>query len=192
MRALPSPAEIDARLAALEADLAARARPVMLLRKGDVWHQRAADVALRVVTLGGARQYLTHYVTTLGHRIYVPDDWPTWPATRRLAILRHELVHVAQFERLGWPLMILLYGLLPLPIGLAWFRARLEMEAYAETLRATAELEGLAAARSPALRAEIVRRFVGPDYGFMWPFPRAVERFVDRELARLEEADRGR
>lgn len=163
-----------------------RPRPIRVVKKSEYWHQRAAGAALWAVTFGGQNKYLTHYVTTLGCTIYVPDDFDDWEATRALEILRHEAVHVAQFERYGWVIMVLFYGILPLPMGLAWFRARLEWEAYEETLRAVAEIEGLAAARAPALRAEIVRRFTGPDYGWMWPFPRAVERWIDEALVKIE------
>ena len=65
-------------------------------------------------------------------------------------------------------------------------RARLEWEAYQETLAATAELVGLEAARSPALKRRIVGRFVGPDYGWMWPFPKQVGRWYDAAMVRLE------
>jgi hypothetical protein len=148
-----------------------------------VWHQRAADVFLRVVSLGRMRTYLSAYVTTLGHTIYVPDGFEQWPALQREQVMRHELVHVAQFERYGFALMTLLYGFLPLPIGLAYCRARLEWEAYEETLRAVYETEGDDAAC--ARRAEIVRRFTGPDYLWMWPFPKSVNRWFDDHLRRL-------
>jgi hypothetical protein len=70
------------------------------------------------------------------------------------------------------------------PLFLAWGRARLEWEAYVETIRATAEVRGLDAAR--ALREEIVRRYVGPDYGWMWPFPRSIRRWFGEVIAELE------
>jgi hypothetical protein len=73
------------------------------------------------------------------------------------------------------------------PLGLAYGRARIEWEAYEETLRATAELLGLEAAHSPSLRAHIVRRFVGPEYGWMWPFERSVQALYDRALEQLSE-----
>jgi hypothetical protein len=176
------------RLDALLADFAGRPRPVRVVNKRDYWHQRAADVALRVVTLGGQRTYLSQYVTTLGHTIYVPDDFDRWEPGHAWEVLRHEAVHVAQFERYGWVGMVVLYGLLPLPLGLAYGRARLEWEAYAETLRAVAELHGLPAAKSPRLHADIVRRFTGPDYGWMWPFPRTVRRWIAGTIAELERA----
>jgi hypothetical protein len=170
----------------LHVRFAARRPPIRVVQKSAYWHQRLAGKLLFAVTLGGQRTYLSHYVTTLGSTIYVPDDFDDWPPTRALEVLRHEAVHVAQFERYGWVLMVLLYGVLPLPMGLAWFRARLEWEAYEETLRATAEIEGMAAARSPELHAEILRRFTGPDYGWMWPFPGMVRRWIAEALDRIE------
>lgn len=166
-------------------------KPIRVVKKSEYWHQRAAGAALRAVTLGGQDRYLSHYVTTLGRTIYVPDDFDEWPAVRALEVLRHEAVHVAQFERWGVVVMVLFYGILPLPMGLSWFRARLEWEAYEETLRAVFELEGRHAARSPELREEILRRFTGPDYGFMWPFPSMVGRWLDEALARIEAENEG-
>jgi hypothetical protein len=171
------------RLDALVGAMRARPRPVRVAPKRAFWHQRAAARALWVLTFGGQRTYLSHYVTTLGHTIYVPDDFDAWPAAHAWEVLRHELVHVRQFERLGWLGMVLIYGFFPLPAGLAWGRARLEWEAYRETLRAVAESEGLDAARDPRRHKQIVRRFTGPDYGWMWPFPRQVQRWIDEELA---------
>jgi len=93
---------------------------------------------------------------------------------------------VRQFERLGWLGMIFLYGFFPLPAGLAWGRARLEWEGYRETLRAVADTEGIEAAREPSLHRHIVARFTGPDYGWMWPFPRMVQRWIDEALVDIE------
>jgi hypothetical protein len=174
-----------ARLAALHEELRARPRPVRVVRKRDHWHQRAAGRALWLLTFGGQNSYLSHYVTTLGHTIYVPDDFDAWHPDQAWQVLRHELVHVEQFERWGWIGMILVYGFFPLPAGLAYGRARLEMEAYRETLRAVAESEGIEQARDPQLIAQIVRRFTGPDYGWMWPFPRMVRRWIDEALAEI-------
>lgn len=175
------PLDASARRAAHDAfvaALAARPAPVRIVDKASVLHQQLADRALRILSFGGQTSYLTQYVTTLGHTIYVPEGWWTSEPGHRLAVLCHELVHVEQFERLGALGMVVLYGLLPLPMGLSWFRARLELEAYAVTLEATAEIDGLDAALDPALRAFIVERFVGPDYLFMWPFRRVVDGWI--------------
>jgi hypothetical protein len=173
------------RLEALTAEMGTRRRPVRVVQKRAFWHQRAAGRALWALTFGGQHRYLTHYVTTLGHTIYVPDDFDGWHPDHAWQVLRHELVHVAQFERLGWLGMVLIYGFLPLPAGLSYGRARLEWEAYRETLRAVAECEGIEAARSAKLHAEIVARFTGPDYGWMWPFASRVQRWIDEALEEI-------
>jgi hypothetical protein len=173
-------------LATLRREFADRRRPIRIVRKRDHWHQRLIDIGLRIVTLGGQSTYLTEFVTTLGHTIFVPDDFESGDASSVWTTLRHEAVHVEQFERYGFVLMALLYLLVPLPLGLAYARARLEWEAYRETLRATAEISGIEAARSPALREHIVARFIGPDYGWMWPFPSAVRRWIARALDEIE------
>ncbi len=160
-----------------------RVRGVRLVDKRAAWLQRAIDRALRLLSLGRMDRYLSSYVTTIGRTIYVPAGWEGWPIEARVEILRHELVHVAQFERYGLLPMAIAYLLLPLPVGLAWCRMRLEREAFEETLRAAHERGGREAVE--ALRGEIVRRFTGPDYLWMWPFPGGLHRWFDRTLGRL-------
>jgi hypothetical protein len=172
----------EAALAEVEATM--RRRGVRVVHKSGVWHQRAIDRLLRLLTLGRARTYATRYVTTLARTIYVPDDWATRPAWQRAEILRHELVHMEQFARYGLVPMTLAYLLFPLPIGVAWCRAALEKEAYAESLRAAYERGGVEAAL--AMKPELVRRFTGPDYFWMWIFPRAIEEWIDATIARLD------
>jgi hypothetical protein len=100
-------------------------------------------------------------------------------------LLRHERVHLRQRRRYGGALMTFLYLVPFLPLGLAYGRARIEWEAYTETLRATAELRGPEALQSADLREQIVRRFTGPDYGWMWPFRSMVEGWYDRVVREL-------
>ena len=176
----------DPRLESLLRAMASRSRPVRIVAKRGLWHQTLADTLLRWLTLGRQTRYLSAYVTTLGHTVYVPDTWDRTPPLQRYCTLRHELVHVAQFERYGWVGMALLYGLLPLPMGLAYGRATLEREAYIETLRAVAETQGLSAARDPALHQWIIQRFTGPDYAWMWPFAKSVHRWLDAAVRDLE------
>jgi len=147
---------------------------------------RAIDIALRALTLGRQCHYMTRYHTVLGQTLYVPALWNQLSGVDQVVLLRHERVHLRQLRRLGPVLMTLGYLLPFFPLGLAWCRARLEWEAYTETLRATADLKGPEAARDPALRAHIVRRFVGPDYGWMWPFSKQVHRWYDDALTQIE------
>jgi len=147
---------------------------------------RALHVALLIVTATGQRAFLNGYYTVIGDTLYVPDAWDRLPDDERVILLRHERVHLRQRRRYGSVGMALLYLLPFLPLGLAYGRARLEWEAYRETLRATFELKGRAAAFDPELRRRIVQRFTGPDYGWMWPFRRSVERWYDAYLGELD------
>jgi hypothetical protein len=147
------------------------------------------DRALRLVTFGAQRAYLTRYHTVIGKTLYTPDTWATTGEVERMIVLRHERIHLRQRQRYGLPLMTFLYLVPFLPLGLAYGRARLEWEAYRETLRATAELQGLERAKSPSLREGIVRRFTGGDYGWMWPFRAQVERWYDAALAELAHVE---
>jgi hypothetical protein len=149
---------------------------------------RAIDVALRIVTLGGQRHYLTKYHTVIGDTLYVPETWDDLSDLDRVILLRHERVHLRQRRRYGGALMAFLYLVPFLPLGLAYGRARIEWEAYTETLRATLELHGVAALKSLELRERIVRRFTGPDYGWMWPFRTTVEGWYDRVVNELCDA----
>jgi hypothetical protein len=148
--------------------------------------QRAISVALGLVTFGGQRHYLTRYHTVLFGKLYVPDAWAAMNDDERYVLLRHERVHLRQHLRMGQLWMAFVYLVPFFPLFLAWGRARIEWEAYVETIRATAEVRGLDAAR--ALKEEIVRRYVGPDYGWMWPFPGTIRRWFDEAVADLASA----
>jgi hypothetical protein len=154
----------------------------ILPKQGDLL-QRTIDVLLRVVTLGGQRSYLTGYYTALFGKLWVPPTWDSLGDADRYVLLRHERVHLRQRARMGDVLMAFMYLVPVLPLFLAYGRARLEWEAYAETLRATAEVYGAPAAE--ALRGGIVSRFVGADYGWMWPFPRQVNTWFDEVMSEI-------
>lgn len=152
---------------------------------------RLIDLALKIVTFGGQGGYLSEYHTVIGDTLYVPASWDSASDVDRCIVLRHERVHLRQRRRYGTVLMAFLYLVPIFPLGLALGRARLEWEAYTETLRATADLRGIEAARSPELRSKILGRFTGPAYGWMWPFARQVSRWYDEVLHTLEtERDR--
>jgi hypothetical protein len=168
-------------------DLKAEFPSFCIKRKRGDSLSRAIDLALRVVTLGGQRHYLTRYHTVIGDTLYVPETWDELSDLERVILLRHERVHLRQRRRYGGALMTFLYLVPFLPLGLAYGRARIEWEAYTETLRATAELQGRAALESRELREHIVRRFTGPDYGWMWPFRSVVEGWYDRVVTELQK-----
>ncbi|MFW5741241.1 MAG: hypothetical protein ACOC1F_12835, partial [Myxococcota bacterium] len=123
------------------------------------------DRVLRVLTFGAQDAYMTHYHTVLGNTLYVPDHWDETPCLSRVITLRHERVHLRQRRRYGDVLMAFLYLFPFFPMGLAYGRARIEWEAYSETIRATAELRGLDKASHPSLRQHVVKQFTTGAYG---------------------------
>jgi hypothetical protein len=61
---------------------------------------------------------------------------------------------------------------------------RFERAAYEESIRVHHQLGGRAA--TDQLREHVIRQFTSGSYGWMWPFPRAVARWYDRFVARLD------
>lgn len=167
------------------AEMQAEFPGVRVVPKASSSFQRLIDKLLRVVTFGKMEAYMTHYTTVLGRTIYTPSGWDTRTDEERYITLRHEAVHLRQSKRYTMLGMSFLYALPFFPIGLAYGRARIEWEAYAETLRAVADVYGIDAARAPQQRAHIVRQFTSASYGWMWPFPSMIERWIDEELARI-------
>jgi hypothetical protein len=159
-----------------------------IVRKDQSPLHKAIHFALVVITFGRMTSYLGSYQTTIRRTVYVTADWDDLDPDQRYVTLRHEAIHLRQFRRYTLPGMALLYVFLPLPMGLAWFRARFEMEAYAETIRAATEVWGPERPAGEYYRRHIVEQFLGASYGWMWPFRTSVERWYDRILATVVSA----
>ncbi len=184
-RAAPIPAEPAAHLSALITNIRRQFPRFRIVPKHSHRLSRVIDFALRGLTLGGQRHYLTRYHTVIGDTLYVPSCWDHTSCIDKIILLRHEWVHLRQRRRYGTLIMSVMYLCWPLPIGLAYGRAQLEWEAYRETLRATLQWYGPEALRQPALRQTMIERFTGPDYLWMWPFPKQVGRWFDDAVAAL-------
>jgi hypothetical protein len=156
-----------------------------LVPKRDHKLSRHIDRVLRVLTFGRLNHYLTDYFTVIGDTLFLAPTWEGMDDRARYVLLCHERVHLEQRRRYVTLGMALLYLLPILPVGLALGRARIEWAAYRETLRATAEIYGLEALDSDDFRASIIKRFIGPDYGWMWPFPRTIARWYDEAVSEL-------
>ncbi len=156
-----------------------------LVRKPDSRTQRIIHYGLIGLTFGQMRDYLDNYHTTVGQTVYVTGDWANRDPDSRYITLRHERVHMRQFRRFTLLGMAVLYLLVPLPIGLAYFRARFEKEAYAESMRAACELHGRDHIEADRYRERILRQFCGPSYLWMWPFRGHLNRWYDSILAEI-------
>lgn len=172
----------DALVAALRAEFP----KFRIVRKDESRLHRAIHYALIGLTFGRMRTYLDSFQTTIGRTVYVTSDWDDWDPDQRYVTLRHEAIHLRQFRRFSLPVMAVLYILVPLPMGLAWCRAYFEKEAYAESMRAAAEVWGPSYPRTAEYRAYIIGQFTGASYGWMWPFRGGLERWYDRVLATVE------
>lgn len=171
----------DALVEALRAELPG----FRIVRKDRSALHKAIHYALYALTLGRMTSYLDSFQTTIGRTVYVTADWDAWDPDARYVTLRHEAVHLRQFRTYSVPGMAVLYVFLPLPMGLAWFRAYFEKEAYAESIRAAAEVWGAGYPRQVEYRRRIIEQFTGASYGWMWPFRGSLERWYDQVLATL-------
>jgi hypothetical protein len=156
-----------------------------MVSKSDSRLCAAIDVCLRVLTLGRQSRFLSEYHTVLGEKLYLAPTFALMTDDAKYVLLRHERIHLRQRKRYGSFLMALLYLLPIFPMGLALGRARIEWEAYEETLRASAELYGLRALEQSNLKQFIINRFTGPDYGYMWPFPSRVAKWYEEAVAKI-------
>jgi hypothetical protein len=140
---------------------------VRLVAKAESRLMRACAWALRPL---GNRVFMARYWTTIGSTIYYPAC--VADPLAHAVVLEHELVHVRQWRRWG-VLMWLSYLLLPLPIGLCWFRFRWEREAYLVELAHATDRE-----------REITRIVDALWFGYAFPWPRPwMRRWFERTLA---------
>jgi len=168
------------------AEIGAEFPKFRLVAKHDSLLMVLIDRCLRLITFGKQSRFLIEYHTVIGNTLYLAPTWDGLGDVERLALLRHERVHLRQRRRFGMLGLAFLY-LIPLfPLGLAYGRARLEWEAYCETIRALFEMRGDAVLRDRILREHIIGRFVGPDYGWMWPFRSTLEKWYDALISTLE------
>jgi len=155
--------------------------------------------------------YMTKYTSTFGKTVYFPSRVFVQSNYRRATkILAHEYVHLC--DRRQWPgLFELLYSvpqvlallsllsffslwwllcllfLLPLP-GLAFFRAVLEIRGYAMNMAINYFRYGSIKQKT---KDSIVEHFTSGTYYWMFPFRKAVYRWLDRvEMGiKAKEAD---
>ncbi len=105
------------------------------------------DVLLRILSFGQMTTFMTRFTTTLGPIIAFPLGWtPDKPNRYDYVTLRHELKHVKQYKKVGrgniWLGAIIAgfaYLFLPFPVLFAWFRYKMERDAYRESYIAAKE-----------------------------------------------------
>ena len=124
-----------------------------------VSHKRSSWM-MRFIGLILPAAFSTRFWTTVsGWHIHAPNGADLKALEKYESIILHELVHIRQARRFPghWQLS---YLLLPLPIGLAWFRWLWEREAYLVNIRA-----GTMSAE------DVVQTLGSVNYFWSWPRP---------------------
>lgn len=170
------------------------------------WFWKVAAWALFILSVGQfkRRVFLEWFASSIGGVEAYPSVW-----TRiGLVLMAHEGGHTLQFLFAGWFVPIfgwlgrkvrvwvgilpmgIVYGLLPLPIGLAWCRYRLELDADAKSWRWGLE-SGEMLPNDVRERAESFAETVSSwAYLKAWPKSWAVRGFMKRaeaEILRFEQ-----
>lgn len=154
-------------------------------KKSDSTFMKVLDFLLKVVTFGQMKKFMTGFITTMGVTVYVHERWDKIPESARVAVLRHERVHMRQAKKYGRFVFSFLYLLIPLPLFFAYYRSKFEMEAYAESMKAVAEDNGMATLMSPVYRKAMISHFTSAQYGWMWVRRSRIEKWYDQTVAQL-------
>ncbi len=102
--------------------------------KQDSWLCKAINIFLKVITFWQMKKFMTHFITTIGNKVYVPDSWDERSDFDKYLVLFHERVHMRQKAKYGMIPFAICYLFLPFPIGFAGFRVLFEVEAYGAEL----------------------------------------------------------
>lgn len=166
----------------LKSEIEAEFPDFEIRRKADFALMKAINIFLVIVSFGQAREFMTKFSTTLGNKIYVNDSWEGMSADSRMILLRHERVHMRQAKKYGRIIFSFLYLFVFFPIGLSYFRAKFEKEAYEESIRAEVELRGINRVLTPEYQNWLAGQFFGPGYLYSWPFRNHIYRWIRKSI----------
>lgn len=146
--------------------------------KADSVLMRSINWFLRLITFNKFTSFMDHYVTTVGHSVYVPATWDSLSPASRYIILSHEMTHMNQSKKYGKLLYSFLYLFMYIPFYRSYWRTKFEKEAYEATIKAAAEMYGRSYVQTVAFQQKIVSYFTGPDYFYMWTDENSIKQWV--------------
>lgn len=146
-------------------------------KSGSRWMKFVGSL-LTVLSLGKSKDFMQHYITTIGHTVFTSERWDDMTDESKIIVLRHERVHMRQQRKYGRFLFSFLYLVPVFPVFLAYWRAKFEKEAYMESIRAELEIRGTGRVWSPEYQNWLASQFTGPAYLYMWPFKNAIHGWV--------------
>jgi hypothetical protein len=144
-----------------------------LVEKRTSSFMRVLDVCLKLITFWRMKSFMTDFTTTIGYTVYTPLEWDSWSERSRVAVLRHERVHMRLKDRDGFWFSVK-YLLLPFPVLWAYYRMKYEMEAYEESMRVLWEYRG-AEGFTAEYKAFTMSVFTGASYFWTWPWKKRIE-----------------
>lgn len=156
-----------------------------LVPKADSTFMKVLNVCLLIITFGQMKAFMTRFTTTIGDTVYTNTAWDERSEVSKIITLRHERIHMRQKKRYTAFGFSFLYLFVFFPIGLAYFRAKFEKEAYEESIRSVAFYVGIDRVKHPEFRKQLVDHFTTSQYFWMWPFRSAVERWYDGVVKEL-------
>jgi len=149
-----------------------------ILPKNESVLMKVIDAALKIITFGQMKNFMTGFITVLGNKVYVSETWKDITLTSKAEIIRHERVHMRQSKKYGRVLFSFLYLVAPFPVGVAYFRKKFEQEAYEESLKALYEYHG-EKIFTPKLKEGMLAHFTTAQYFWMWPWRKDLEKWYD-------------
>jgi len=169
--------------------------PSVKLMTKDGWIWKAIAWCLFIITFGvfKRKRFLEHFATTLGPIQAYPRNWPYLTE----GIIVHESRHTRQARWFGFglhpwiglPIMALAYLLIPLPLGFAYLRYKLELDADRATWKFW-----IAQGRTPDEIRKRATRFAqivaSSAYGWAWPKKWVIKGFLEAAERVIVKEDR--
>lgn len=158
-----------------------------IVYKKDSSLMKSINFFLKTISFGKMKTFMDSFITTIGETVYVPTDWHENSASTKAITIRHERVHMRQAKKYGRVLFSIMYLLLPIPIGAAYFRAKFEKEAYEESLKAVHEYYG-SKLFTNSLKESILKHFTTAEYIWMWPWKKSLDSWYDAAVDRIKNS----
>jgi len=158
---------------------------IRIAAKRDVWWSYIIHAVVCLLTLFRNRKYLSDYTSTFKNTILLSDKLDDYLRSKRYNhhisayfVLKHEAVHLKQFQKLG---TIGVFSRYVWPPFIKTRRASdIELPAYSESL--ISRIKYLGKAPSSIYREWWISNFTGPSYGWMYTNRKTVEMWYEVSL----------
>lgn len=140
------------------------------------------------------KEFNSLYSTTIGPKIYhyggSSENRPAWSERSfedKYFTMLHERIHMRQMRDVGGLIpFFFVFGLIPLPAKLAYFRMKWEMEAYEIDIYHSLKKRGRNYVLGPKYRKFLLDQFCGPFYMWMWYDPDYIMDWLEHTVSAIE------